>query len=64
MELKKGHHTAKGWYTYGDDEGTAHFDFKLRDCKRSKRSVSRSSGPATRRAPAWDVPQPGDADRP
>ena len=32
--LEDGHRTARGWYTYGDDEGSSHFDFKLRDCKR------------------------------
>lgn len=32
--LEEGHHTARGWYTYGDDEGAAHYDFKLRDCKK------------------------------
>jgi hypothetical protein len=32
--LEEGHHTARGWYTYGDAEDAAHFDFKLRDCKR------------------------------
>ena len=23
-----------GWYTYGDDEASPHYDFKLRDCER------------------------------
>jgi hypothetical protein len=31
--LEEGHHTARGWYSFGDDEST-HYDFKLRDCKR------------------------------
>jgi len=34
LEMEKGHHRAKGWYTYGDDEAATHFDFALRDCKR------------------------------
>lgn len=33
MELQSGHHRAKGWYTYGDDDGAQHFDFALRECK-------------------------------
>jgi hypothetical protein len=33
MELEKGHHRAKGWYTYGDNETSPHYDFVLRDCK-------------------------------
>jgi len=31
MELKKGHHTARGWYTFGEDP--THYDFKLRECR-------------------------------
>jgi hypothetical protein len=34
MKLEKGHHRAKGWYTYGENEDGARFDFALRDCKR------------------------------
>ena len=34
LEMEKGHHRAKGWYTYGDDEASPHYDFVLRDCKR------------------------------
>jgi hypothetical protein len=34
MRLEQGHHRAKGWYTYGDDENGSHYDFALRDCKR------------------------------
>jgi len=34
LELKKGHHHARGWYTYGDAEDAEHFDFQLRDCER------------------------------
>lgn len=34
MELKKGHHHARGWYTNGDNENGPHFDFQLRDCER------------------------------
>ena len=33
LQMEKGHHRAKGWYTYGDDEHSAHFDFALRECK-------------------------------
>lgn len=34
LELKAGHHRAKGWYTFGDDEGAPHMDFVLRDCQK------------------------------
>jgi hypothetical protein len=34
MELKRGHHTAHGWYTFGDSFESDHFDFALRDCRR------------------------------
>lgn len=33
MELATGHHRAKGWYTFGDDWDSAHFDFALRECR-------------------------------
>ena len=33
LEMEKGHHRAKGWYQYGDEEGATHYDFVLRDCK-------------------------------
>jgi hypothetical protein len=31
LQMEKGHHHARGWYTYGDDE-TTKFDMVLRDC--------------------------------
>ncbi len=34
LEMERGHHHAKGWYQFGDDEGAEHFEFVLRDCKR------------------------------
>jgi hypothetical protein len=34
LRMEKGHHHAKGWYTFGDDEGVEHKDVELRDCKR------------------------------
>src|ERR1041385_5636764 len=34
LELKPGHHRAKGWYTFGDDWSSPHFDFVLLDCQR------------------------------
>jgi len=34
LEMERGHHTAHGWYTQGDREDGAHYDFKLRDCRR------------------------------
>lgn len=34
MELEKGRHRAKGWYTWGDEENATHYDFALRDCRR------------------------------
>jgi hypothetical protein len=33
LEMEKGHSRAKGWYTQGDDESSAHFDFVLRECR-------------------------------
>lgn len=36
LEMEKGHHRAKGWYTYGDDDNGTHYDFVLRDCKRNR----------------------------
>jgi hypothetical protein len=34
MKMERGHHHARGWYTFGDDESTGHKDIELRDCKR------------------------------
>ena len=34
LEMKKGHHRAKGWYAFGDGEDSPHLEFVLRDCKR------------------------------
>jgi hypothetical protein len=34
MSMEKGHHRAKGWYTYGDNAESPHYEFVLRDCKR------------------------------
>ena len=33
LEMEKGHHRAKGWYTYGDADDAPHLDFVLRECK-------------------------------
>jgi hypothetical protein len=37
LEMEKGHHHARGWYSYGDGEESAHLDIQMRDCKRHGR---------------------------
>jgi hypothetical protein len=34
LKMERGHHRAKGWYSYGFEENARHYDFVLRDCKR------------------------------
>ncbi len=34
LEMKRGHHHARGWYTNGDNEAGEHYDFQMRDCER------------------------------
>ena len=33
LKMEKGHHHARGWYTYGDDENSTRYDMTLRDCE-------------------------------
>jgi hypothetical protein len=37
MKMERGHHHARGWYTFGDDEESEHADIELRDCHRHGR---------------------------
>jgi hypothetical protein len=34
LEMEKGHHHARGYYTYGDADDAPHYDFVMRDCKK------------------------------
>jgi ABC-type glycerol-3-phosphate transport system substrate-binding protein len=36
LEMAKGRHRAKGWYTHGDSDSAARYDFVLRECKGSR----------------------------
>jgi hypothetical protein len=34
LQMERGHHHARGWYTNGERDDGPHFDMQLRDCRR------------------------------